>query len=140
MSYIIRLNPDRCTACGACVVACQDEKGYSCDALRVCRVFEENEEMLYSSVSCLHCKNAACMEVCPAHCFVRDESTGFVVYDNSQCVGCHACENACAFDAIRFDKEGKMQKCDGCNERVLRGQEPACVRICPTGALIFNKL
>lgn len=28
-----------------------------------------------------------------------------------------------------------MQKCDGCATRVHMGMEPACVRVCPTGAL-----
>ena len=28
-----------------------------------------------------------------------------------------------------------MMKCDGCNERVKQGLEPACVRVCPFDAL-----
>ena len=28
-----------------------------------------------------------------------------------------------------------MQKCDGCAVRVRHGLEPACVRVCPSGAL-----
>ena len=42
---------------------------------------------------------------------------------------------ACPFGAPSFDGEGKMVKCDGCVERLRRGMVPACVRVCPTGAL-----
>jgi len=28
-----------------------------------------------------------------------------------------------------------MTKCDGCVERVKRGMQPACVKVCPFGAL-----
>jgi len=31
-----------------------------------------------------------------------------------------------------------MQKCNLCLERVEAGLEPACVRVCPTGALTFE--
>ena len=43
---------------------------------------------------------------------------------------------ACPFGAPRYRKaDGKMVKCDGCNERVKNGMKPACVRNCSFGAL-----
>ena len=43
---------------------------------------------------------------------------------------------ACPFGAPRYRKsDGKMEKCDGCNERVKAGLKPACVRACSFGAL-----
>ena len=42
---------------------------------------------------------------------------------------------ACPFAAPTYNKEGKMEKCDGCLTRVKHGLEPACVRVCPFGAL-----
>ncbi len=32
----------------------------------------------------------------------------------------------------------KMDKCTFCANRVTRGMEPACVKTCPTGALVFG--
>ena len=42
---------------------------------------------------------------------------------------------ACPFGVPSFNREGKMEKCDGCSVRLAHGMEPACVRVCPTGAL-----
>ena len=43
---------------------------------------------------------------------------------------------ACPFGAPRYrTSDGKMVKCDGCNERVKNGMQPACVRACSFGAL-----
>ena len=43
---------------------------------------------------------------------------------------------ACPFGAPRYRRsDGKMVKCDGCNERVKNGLQPACVRACPFEAL-----
>ena len=57
------------------------------------------------------------------------------LFDNTNCIGCHSCAMACPFGAPSFNEEGKMVKCDGCIERLRRGLIPACVRVCPTGAL-----
>lgn len=32
---------------------------------------------------------------------------------------------------IHFDTDGKMEKCDGCIERIREGREPACVSMFP---------
>ena len=43
---------------------------------------------------------------------------------------------ACPFGAPRYRvSDGKMVKCDGCNERVKANLKPACVRACSFGAL-----
>ena len=34
-----------------------------------------------------------------------------------------------------FGDDGKMRKCDACIERQKAGLLPACVKVCPTGAL-----
>ena len=42
---------------------------------------------------------------------------------------------ACPFGAPKFSAQGRLKKCDGCHVRLKCGMEPACVRVCPTGAL-----
>ena len=58
-----------------------------------------------------------------------------MVIDLDSCIGCHSCAMACPFGVPTFNQEGRMEKCDGCAVRVAHGMEPACVRVCPTGAL-----
>jgi anaerobic dimethyl sulfoxide reductase subunit B (iron-sulfur subunit) len=92
----------------------------------------------YLSVSCMHCEEARCIKVCPSGCLRKDQETGMTVYDNSICIGCRSCAQACPFGVPRYNDEGKLQKCDGCNTRLKAGYPPACVRACPHGALSYT--
>lgn len=146
MGYILDLNPDRCVACGACVVACMDQNDIEVQAgdlpLRKCVCVEEGQgadvRISYLSVGCMHCADAPCIRACPVGCIRRDEDTSFVVYDNKSCIGCRSCAMSCPFAAPAFDAGGRMQKCDGCCIRVKRGLQPACVSVCPFDALSIS--
>jgi anaerobic dimethyl sulfoxide reductase subunit B (iron-sulfur subunit) len=144
MKYVIVFDPDRCSACSACAVACMDqndidiqagERGYR-------RAFEWESQVggqalcAYISASCLHCGDAPCIMACPTGCLRRSLTTGLVIYDNSGCIGCRSCSLACPFGAPRFRADGKMVKCDGCHVRLENGLKPACVRACAFDALI----
>ncbi len=93
------------------------------------------QKFQYLSVSCMHCEDAPCVAACPSACIYKDPESGLTLYDNTNCIGCHSCAMACPFGAPTFGPDGKMNKCDGCGERIKYGLEPACVRICPTKAL-----
>ena len=89
----------------------------------------------FLSVACMHCDDAPCVMGCPSACLYKDPESGLTLFDNTNCIGCHSCAMACPFGAPSFNDEGKMVKCDGCVERLRQGLIPACVRVCPTGAL-----
>jgi Fe-S-cluster-containing dehydrogenase component len=93
------------------------------------------QDFKYQSTSCRHCENPACIEACVMNCIFKDPETGLTIYDNSLCIGCKSCYEACPFSIPSFNKEEKMEKCDGCATRVKNGLSPACVKICPSGAL-----
>ena len=142
MSIYFELDLSRCSACGACSVACMDQNDLDIKAGErpFRQVFkseegEDNKTIKYYSVACMHCKDATCVIACPSSCLYKDKETGLTLYDNTKCIGCHSCAMACPFGAPAFNKEGKMQKCDGCIERIKHGLIPACVRVCPTKAL-----
>lgn len=129
-----------CSGCLACVVACIDHHYDETESDAISpRVYEKWTSprtglVRYQTRSCLHCETAKCMKVCPTGALSRTES-GFVVASREVCIGCRACADACPFDVPRFDREGKIVKCDGCYGRVEAGLKPACVKVCNTGAL-----
>ncbi|MGP8309565.1 4Fe-4S dicluster domain-containing protein [Enterocloster aldenensis] len=140
MGKVIDLDFHKCSACGACAVACMDQNdldvtGGVSPFRVVCDLEDGDGEYEYYSIACFHCDDAPCITACPCNCLSKDGETGFTVYDNTNCIGCHSCAMACPFGAPCYGPDGKMIKCDGCAERVKRGLEPACVRNCPTGAL-----
>jgi Fe-S-cluster-containing dehydrogenase component len=87
---------------------------------------------------CNHCDNAPCVQVCPvgATFTTRD---GVVLVDEDYCIGCRYCIQACPYGARFLHPETRTaEKCTFCYHRVVRGLQPACVEVCPTGARIFG--
>lgn len=142
--YEIKFHSERCVGCQACVAACMEEKDTSPEAGEqpLCRILEQENEngqhlLSWRRESCRHCSNPACVKICPAGGFQKEEETGFVLYDKTSCIACGQCMEVCEEHAISFDREQVIQKCDGCREQVLAGRVPACVSVCPWGALEF---
>ena len=137
MKMIFDLDMDRSCACGACAVACMDQNDIEITEeppLRKVFAMEGTNGHAYISIACMHCEDAPCIVACPVGCLSKDER-GLTVYDSTSCIGCHSCAMACPFGAPTYNRFGKMQKCDGCAERLSHGLEPACVRTCSLGAL-----
>lgn len=148
MKYTIITDEAKCVGCAACAVACMDEKDFSVcggDApFRTAFVEEQGSadapRFSFRSISCMHCADAPCIAACPMGCLYQDEVTGFTLYDNAACIACRRCLEACPIAHPRFyGVGGKMTKCDGCAERVKAGMKPACVKVCPFGALQLRK-
>ena len=135
---------ERCSGCFSCVVACMDQNDTdieNADGLRevsdVKTDYSVTKKPGYVSLACMHCDDAPCISGCPTGCLRRDEN-GLVVNEAQLCIGCHSCAMNCPYSAPRFDAEGKIDKCNGCAERVEYGLLPACVRVCPTKALKYD--
>jgi Fe-S-cluster-containing dehydrogenase component len=66
---------------------------------------------------------------------------GVVLVDESYCIGCRYCIQACPYGA-RFlhPVSHTAEKCTFCYHRIVKGLVPACVEICPTQARIFGDL
>lgn len=139
-------DPNRCTGCQACELACSIENELGPD--RSWRgVVTFNQEALpgiplfHLSLACNHCAEPTCMHSCPALAYHRDEETGAVLIDPDSCIGCHYCSWVCPYGAPRFDKErGVMSKCTFCVHRLKDDLRPACADLCPTGALDFARV
>ena len=114
-----------CTGCGICEMVCSlGHTGSVNPASSRIRVAETEDERRYP-VICRHCTDPRCAAACPAPGAMRvDERTGAVVVDPKLCDRCHACVEACPFEALFVGPGGEALKCDLC------GGEPRCAKYC----------
>ena len=137
-------DPNRCTGCQACQLACTIENGLApTRSWRRIETFNPRRlpgvPLVHLSLACNHCSEPACMYACPAAAYSRDPSMGAVLLHEDKCIGCRYCSWACPYDAPVFDDvRGVMSKCTFCNHRLRDGLKPACASLCPTGALDFG--
>jgi Fe-S-cluster-containing dehydrogenase component len=108
-------------------------------------------------VFCNHCENPPCVRVCPTKATWRRDD-GIVMMDWHRCIGCRYCVAGCPYGSRSFNWEdprpylaspdpqfptrtkGVVEKCTLCEERLDKGQQPACVEACPDKALVFGDL
>lgn len=123
-----------------CVQACRLANGLSDDDPDLCEVHQymtKYGRYRYVFVSCMHCSDPSCMQVCPARAISKREEDGIVVVDQKRCIGCKYCNTACPFDVPKYNKGG-MVKCDCCIS--ANGGKPACVEALASGALHFGSI
>ena len=140
LSYEVK----KCLGCKSCEVACSLAHSLTGDLFKA---FKEEElsmprkKVLSSKgknypVSCRHCKEPKCVDACMAAALVYDAKSGLVEHDQERCVGCWMCVMVCPYGAIRPNISAKMPlRCDKCKDK----NEPACVKACPTRAIIWQE-
>jgi len=155
------IDVSKCIGCKACQVACmewndlRDEIGtctgqydnphdlseHSWTLMR----FTEHEtpkgdlEWLIRKDGCMHCADPGCLKACPSPGAIVQYANGIVDFHEENCIGCGYCVTGCPFNIPRISKEDKKAyKCTLCSDRVAVGLEPACVKTCPTGAIVFG--
>jgi len=149
--YVVRFDASSCSGCKACQAACKDHNGLRAGLLwrrvyevagggwtKVGAAFTQDVFAWNLSLSCNHCEEPVCAEVCPTGAVAR-RPDGVVLLDSEKCMGCRYCEWACPYGAPRFDDErGVMTKCTLCVDRLEEGLAPSCVSACPMRALDFG--
>ena len=156
------IDVSKCIGCKACQVACmewndtRDAIGTNHGVLDNPMDLTENSwtVMRYSEVNtdrglewlirkdgCMHCTQPGCLKACPAPGAIVQYSNGIVDFHEENCIGCGYCITGCPFNIPRLSKkDNKVYKCTLCSDRVAVGLEPACVKTCPTGAIVFGTM
>ena len=133
---------DRCLGCKSCEMACAVEHSTSQSLFGaifekpgpIRRIYVEKAEDQNVPLLCRHCLDASCVAVCRTGAMFQDPVTGVVDRNEEKCVGCWMCAMICPYGVIGRQAEvRKAVKCDRCKDL----DEPACVRACPSGTLIF---
>jgi formate dehydrogenase iron-sulfur subunit len=96
-------------------------------------------EWLIRKDGCMHCADPGCLKACPSPGAIVQYANGIVDFHEENCIGCGYCVTGCPFNVPRISKkDSKAYKCTLCSDRVSVGLEPACIKTCPTGALVFG--
>ena len=138
------VNSAECIGCRACQVACKDKNALDTGILfRRVRTFEvgayPTARIYHLAITCNHCDSPACAEACPVGSMHIDEADGTVQHDDSRCIGCGYCVEACPYGVPQFLEEERLAtKCDACYQLRQNGEQPACVAACPMRALEFG--
>lgn len=133
MQKSLHIDPEKCTGCLQCEMACslENERVFNPAKSRI-KVFDFHEEGRFVPYTCTQCDEAWCLHACPVEAITLDKATGAKVVDEATCVGCKVCTIACPFGTINYNSAtGKVIKCDLC------GGDPECAKACPTDAIVY---
>ncbi len=169
----------KCIGCRACTIACKSE--FSVPLGKWNAVVKEIETGKYPEAKkhflprlCNHCGGEEkggqqvppCVEKCPeaksgkraklGNARYRTGATykrpdGMILVDNSLCIGCGKCIDACPYGVRYFspfiklkrpdrEKDFGIGKCSFCQHRIDKGISPSCVNTCTGRARIFGDL
>jgi Fe-S-cluster-containing dehydrogenase component len=148
----------KCIGCKTCMVACQDANDLPRDTRNssglydapddlnsqcknIIKLFKDADRMSYMKAQCMHCVDPACINACMLGSLKKREH-GIVTWHGERCTGCRYCGIACPYGVPTYEFEKawpKVVKCEMCNHRIAKGQQPACCEVCPKQAVIYGK-
>jgi phenylacetyl-CoA:acceptor oxidoreductase subunit 1 len=162
--YVMVVDLRRCTGCQTCTAACKLANGTP-PGVQWRRVLDiesgvyPDVRRTFVPVSCMHCGNPPCLEVCPTGATFKHED-GRVGINYELCIGCAYCALACPYqqrfrvlrrkfaygdeptpaEAREFDpaRLGVSTKCTFCSDRIelarrtgqVPGEDPEVTPAC----------
>jgi len=161
--YSILVDTSKCTACRGCQIACKQWNGLpgtqtknegthenpvdlSADTFKIVRFSEGTVPSgspfwYFFSEQCRHCLSPGCMAEAEKGEIVQDERTGAVIFTpKTKSLDYEATREGCPYDIPRQNPKTKeLFKCTMCFDRITNNMIPACVKSCPTGAMLFGE-
>ena len=146
----------RCAGCQTCEISCAEAHGLpepvGTPEAGVVRKTDESHRTVVNAFStengenylkkqCMHCNEPACAAACLTQAMYKT-AEGPVIWRGDKCMGCRYCMVSCPFDSPKFEYHSanpKIQKCDMCYDKQIKGEIPVCVENCPAEALVFGK-
>jgi Fe-S-cluster-containing dehydrogenase component len=145
-----------CNGCHNCQIACKDEHvandwspyakpqpdtgQFWNKVIGLERGTVPKVQVTYHHSICQHCREAPCIEACPARAIYRRDD-GIVIIDPEKCRGNQLCLEACPYENVIYfnDDLNIAQKCTFCAHLLDQGwTETRCSDACPTGAFTFG--
>jgi len=158
------IDTTRCTACRGCQMACKnwnqngasetkntgshqnppDLDGNTFKLVRFSEVDNGGKvDWYFFPDQCRHCLEPPCKDTILGYTDEGadlDEATGAVFYtEKAKEAPFEEVRQSCPYDIPRQAADGRLVKCTMCIDRVSNGLLPACVKICPTGAMNFGE-
>jgi Fe-S-cluster-containing dehydrogenase component len=145
------INTERCMGCMTCVVSCHENNQLPDDFYFNKVETEGNHMYIPTGTSpnlkiklmpqqCNHCEEPACKNACPFNA-ISITTSGIVSVDRDVCASCGSCVTACPYSNIKLDPVyNRGAKCTLCENRILNGEEPFCVKSCPAKARKIGNL
>lgn len=139
----VYVNEKWCLGCHLCEYNCAFAEIGGTDMAKALKDVEihpkirvEGDNKISFAVSCRHCDDPICVKSCIAGAISKTE--GVVHVDKSKCVGCFTCILVCPYGAVVPAPDGHaVRKCELCTDNACG--EPACVKGCPNGAIVFEE-
>jgi CRP-like cAMP-binding protein/Fe-S-cluster-containing hydrogenase component 2 len=134
---VMLIDMNLCTRCDDCVRACASTHGGTP------RFIREGNNYRHWMVpnACYQCSDPACLVGCPTGAITRPLGTREVTINPDVCIACHNCSRRCPWNNIievPFESPVVKKQVDlptKCDQCIGREDGPACVQICPHGAL-----
>ena len=106
--YAMVIDLHRCVGCAGCDIACKSENNVPesfawSNHIQETRGAFPDVQYRYLPTMCNHCEDAPCVANCPTTAMYKTED-GLTLHNADKCIGCRACQVACPYGAIYFNK------------------------------------